>query len=218
MNSPVLICFAVKEEAKFVQPRASAHILVTGMGQKNAAESLRKELAAAKPGLVLTCGFAGGLNPKLHLSDVVFDADAESGLADKLTALGAKPARFHCTTRVAVTAAEKQALWQSTGADAVEMESSAIRKICREQNIPSATIRVISDAAGEDLPLDFNALMTPDDRIDFAKLALKLMTSPQKIPQLMRFQKQTIKAARSLAEVLGKLTILVTNVSKGPRE
>lgn len=207
MNSPVLVCFAVKEEAKFLPASPGARVLVTGMGQKNAVNSLRKELATAKPNLVLTCGFAGGLNPKLKLSDVVFDADAESSLADKLTALGAKPARFHCATRVAVTAAEKQALWESTGADAVEMESSAIRKICRDQNVPSATIRVISDAAGEDLPLDFNALMTPDDRIDFAKLALKLMTSPQKIPQLMRFQKQTIKAARTLAETLETLLV-----------
>ncbi|MDB6021672.1 MAG: phosphorylase [Pedosphaera sp.] len=206
MNTPlVLICFAVKEEAKFMRQNADARILVTGMGQKNAAESLRKELALARPELLLTCGFAGGLNPKLKLTDIVFDADSESGLAEKLTGLGAVPARFHFADRVAVTAVEKQSLWQSTGADAVEMESFVMRKICRENKIPSVTVRVISDEAGEDLPLDFNALMTPDCRIDFAKLALKLLSGPQKIPRLMKFQKQTILAARKLAETLETL-------------
>lgn len=205
MNPSILFCFAVKEEAKFVQTRNSARLLVTGMGQKNAAAQLRDELASTRPSLVLTCGFAGGLHPELKLSDIVFEADAESGLAEKLLALGAKQVRFHCADCVAVTRAEKEALWKSTGADAVEMESSIIRKICREQNIPSATVRVISDAAGEDLPLDFNALMTPDYKINFAKLALKLVGAPQKIPQLMRFQKQTIAAARRLADVLNQI-------------
>jgi len=202
-DSSTLICFAVKEEAKFVQPRTSTRILVTGMGQKNAAEQLRKELEKSAPRLVLTCGFAGGLNPNLKISDVVFDAD--SGLVEKLTALEAKRVRFHCAERVAVTVAEKATLWKSTGADAVEMESSIIRKICRERNIPSTTVRVISDTAEEDLPLDFNALMTADCKINFAKLALKLIGGPQKIPQLMRFQKRTIAAAQRLAEVLNQL-------------
>ncbi|HZV35792.1 MAG TPA: hypothetical protein VFB72_14550 [Verrucomicrobiae bacterium] len=204
-RAPTLICFAVKEEAKFVAENDSTRILIAGMGCKNATENLRKELSKTHPALVLTCGFAGGLNPELKLSDVVFDADAESNLKEKLMKLSAKPARFHCAESVVITAAEKQALWESTRADAVEMESSAMRKICREQKIPSATIRVISDPAGADLPLDFNALMTPDMRINFVKLALELMTKPQKVPQLMRFQKQTSDAARKLAEVLNAL-------------
>ena len=198
---PILICFAVKEEAKFLK-YAPARILITGMGQKNAAESLRQELARVRPGLVVTCGFAGGLDPKLKRQTIVFDADAESGLEKKLLAFGAIPVRFHCAQHVAVTAAEKQGLRQATGAEVVEMESSVIRALCGEHKIPSATIRVISDAADEDLPLDFNALMTADNRINFAKLAWKLLSGPQKIPQLLRFQKQTTLAARKLAAAL----------------
>lgn len=200
----VLICFALKEEAKFL-PKPGGRVLVTGMGKRNATENLRKELARARPSLVFTCGYAGGLNPILKLSDVVFDADADFPLTDKLKNLGAKPVRFHCADRIAVTATEKQSLWQSTGADAVEMESEVMRKICREQNIPSATLRVISDVAGEDMPLDFNALTTANCEMDFGKLALKLITGPQKIPQLLRFQKQTAAAARKLAETIKAL-------------
>jgi adenosylhomocysteine nucleosidase len=201
-----LVCFAVKEEAKFFYT-ANCQRLITGMGQTNAEKSLRKQIASARPGLVLTCGFAGGLNPDLKFGTVVFDEDVEAGLRKRLEALGAVPARFHCSRRVADTAAEKAELWKTTGADAVEMESSVIRAICREQKIPAATVRVISDAAQEDLPLDFNALMTADDRINYPKLIWRVLSEPKNIRRLKIFQEQTMLAARKLGQMLDGLLV-----------
>jgi adenosylhomocysteine nucleosidase len=202
---PLLICFAVKEEAKaFGRPQNSDHwkILITGMGRRNAEKNIRAALLSFRPGLVITAGFAGGLNPQFTMGTVVFDEDNEAGLGERLLKHGAVRAKFHCAQRVAVTAEEKWQLWQTTGADAVEMESEVIRRICREQKIPSATVRVISDVAGEDLPLDFNTLMTAENRISYAKLAAKLLRGPQAIPQLMKFRQQTIVAATKLASAL----------------
>jgi adenosylhomocysteine nucleosidase len=204
-DSPILICFAVKEEARFfLLPglKRNRKGLITGMGRHNAATSFRRALSDVRPRLVITAGFAGGLNPDLKVGTVVFDQDYDAGLGGNLLSWGAVQGAFHCARRVAVTAVEKKELWKSTGCDAVEMESAVIRTICHEEKIPSATIRVISDAANEDLPLDFNALMTPADRINYFKLAWKVLSGPQKIPQLMRFNEQTIMAARKLGEAL----------------
>jgi adenosylhomocysteine nucleosidase len=201
-SSPILVCFAVKEEAKFFKPASAIRQVITGMGQKNAAAVIQRAVADYKPRLVITAGFAGGLDTQLKLGAVLFDEDASAGLREKLISAGAIPGKFHCATRVVVTSTKKRALHQTTGAGAVEMESSVIRDFCRQHKIPSATIRVISDTASEDLPLDFNALMTADDQINFVKLAGKLLLGPQKIPQLLRFQKQTMLAARNLAKVL----------------
>ncbi len=73
---PFLVCFAVKEEAKYFVPAANGRteILITGMGQKNAKEGVERALNQFQPGTVITAGFAGGLNPALHLGAVVFDA------------------------------------------------------------------------------------------------------------------------------------------------
>jgi adenosylhomocysteine nucleosidase len=208
----VLVCFAVKEEAaefKKILPSLAGfgnpEILVTGMGRKNSVRVFEEQLEKLAPTLVLTCGFAGALRPELKIGDVVFDADPGNGLAELLQASGAKPATFYCAPRVAITADEKTALRQSTGADAVEMESAVIREICRAKKIPSATVRVISDAANQDLPLDFNALMTPEQTISFSKLALALVKSPGKIPKLMELQRNTRFAAQELSKVLGYL-------------
>lgn len=204
-----LVCFAVKEEAKYFMPQlsraGSVQGWVTGMGRRNAAESIREAVAAVEPECVLTCGFAGGLNPELSLGAVVFDHDFDAGVEKPLLDIGAIPAKFHCSKRVAITSREKRELWESTGADVVEMESSVIRNLCHEWKIPSATIRVISDTARDDLPLDFNALMTSDDRIHFGKLALAILASPRKISQLIAFQRQTMTASKELGRVLNDL-------------
>jgi nucleoside phosphorylase len=180
-------------------------MLVTGMGWDNAARRVRAALAGQRPKLVLSCGFAGGLNPELATGTVVYAADAETGLGPVLLAAGARAARFHCARQAACTAASKRAAWAATGADAVEMESQVIRALCHEQQIPSATVRVILDSVSEDLPLDFNLLMTPDQRLDPVKLTLTLLRSPAKVGALIRLRRQSRSAARKLAEVLARV-------------
>jgi adenosylhomocysteine nucleosidase len=237
-----LVCFALKEEAAPFRKMAAgtvaaaqgASILITGIGRRNAEKSVRKFLATHSPELVLTCGFAGGLNPDLKPGDVVFECfrgssrgdEAQTeignrsrsagatgnqsepphvGCYEKLVAAGAKPAKFFCADRIATTVAEKKQLRAETGVDAVEMESAAIHAVCRERGIPCATVRVISDAADEDLPLDFNALAKQDKSLDCGKLAWAIARSPGKIGALLKLRKQTRFAAERLAEVLSKL-------------
>src|SRR5450755_2038522 len=101
----ILICFALKEEAapfrKIAVGKTGITILLTGIGRQNAEKSLREFLAGgasvpasrlqdasiaqarlagtlAPPDLVLTCGFAGGLNPDLKLGEVVFEIPSSS--------------------------------------------------------------------------------------------------------------------------------------------
>ena len=199
-----LVCFAVKEEAQCFEAPPGVKTLVTGMGERNAEKSLLKELEKGQPAAVLTCGFAGGLNPELTRGTVVFSADKE--LERKLIATGARPARFHCAEQVATTAEQKLRLWEETRADAVEMESRIIRSICAERKIPSAPVRVILDNSAEDLPLDFNDLMTVAKKMNYVKLTLTLLKEPGKIPALVELQKQSRGAAEKLALALRAVT------------
>lgn len=207
---PILVCFAVAEEARPFRKRlgagAGARVLVTGMGARRANAAIRRALAETRPRLVITSGFAGGLNPALERGAVLFEADAAFPVSpDALRSAGARPGQFHCAARVAATVADKQALRRETGADAVEMESAILRTACREANIPSATIRVISDAADENLPLDFNQFMTPGGGMNYARLALAVIKSPSKIGELREFQQRVARAAETLAETLARL-------------
>jgi adenosylhomocysteine nucleosidase len=206
-NPRQLICVALPIEAKFISDefwKTFSQVLITGVGQKNAEKSLREFFTKKNTRQVFTCGFAGGLNPNLKLGEVVFETSDET-LRVKFLNAGAKPANFFCADRIATTVAEKNKLRAETGADAVEMESAAIHAVCAERGIPCATVRVISDTANEDLPLDFNALSKPDKNLDFGKLFMAIAKSPRKIDALMQLQKKTKFAAEQLADVLSKI-------------
>jgi adenosylhomocysteine nucleosidase len=205
---PLLITFAVKEEARPLQRHLAdlPHIytLITGMGRQNAERATRHAIGRVQPRLLITAGFAGGLNPALPHGSLLFEADTAFPLTNRLLAGGVRLGRFHCTDRVAITASEKRMLRKATGADALEMESGAIRALCHEHGIAAATVRVISDTADEDLPLDFNTLVTPAGRPRPFPFALALLRQPGKVAELIRFQKRIHDAAEQLAGALMK--------------
>jgi adenosylhomocysteine nucleosidase len=204
-----LVCFAVKEEAKpftqLIGSNPQVRTSLTGIGPRNAERAIRAALSQQEPERVLTCGFAGGLRPDLAAQTVVFSADKETGWEPALLAAGAKPARFHGVERVATTVEEKRTLRQTTGADAVDMESQIICDLCREQGIPSAIVRIILDTADTNLPLDFNQYLTADQQVDTAKLARAVLFSPSKVRALLHLQQQGKAAAQKLGEVLAGL-------------
>ncbi len=204
-----LVCFAVPQESGpfhcRTKGRHDLRVIHVGMGKDNAKQAFEKALATGGFARVITAGFAGGLNPDLVCGDVVIDADAAFLPLPEMKGVRVTSGSFHCAEGVATTPQEKAELRDSTEADAVEMESGVIREICAERGIPSATVRVISDAANESLPLDFNSLMKADMSMDYLKLAGALIRSPGKIPELMRFQGRLKNAAQNLSQVLVRL-------------
>src|SRR5271169_575820 len=118
----ILVCFALKEEAKpfrkLMAEKSGVAILITGIGRQNAEKSVRGFLVGKDstdgsaiqlpksptgpggiggitllPDLVLTCGFAGGLNPDLKTGDVVFET-ADDDLRGRMLSAGANAAAF----------------------------------------------------------------------------------------------------------------------------
>lgn len=203
-----LVCFAVKEEAapfqRMLKPGQPVVTLLTGMGQERARQSLSRHLASSNPGLVISSGFAGGLAPNLTTGSVLFEY-APPEIRARLVAAGAVAGHFHSASSVVVSAAEKLALRTETGADAVEMESSALGDVCRARGVSFAIVRVVLDPASEDLPLDFNRTMRQDGTVNLSALAGELARHPGKIPWLIRLHRQTRAGASRLANVLARV-------------
>lgn len=209
MPSPrILVCFAVKEEARpFVsnlRGSTTFNTLITGMGWKNAGEAIDRALVEFRPDLVLSCGFAGGLDPAHRPGAILFETD-QPQLAERCSALGAKSATFVCSPKVLSKAEEKLALRERSKADAVEMESGIIRRCCQERGVASATIRVIIDPVEQDLPLDLENVLTTRKRISAPKLACALLASPSRIKSLIDLRSDSIRVAKELGAFLERL-------------
>ena len=208
----IAVCFAMAEEAGAFKKLygETVPIFFTGIGRENAERTTREFLATHTLALLLTCGFAGGLIPELKIGDVVFEIpmDGDNGsyadVRTKLAKGGARPAKIFCADRIATTAQEKKKLREETGADAAEMESGMVQAICRERGIRCVTVRVISDTAEEDLPLDFNKFLKEDKSVDMSRLMMAVAKAPWKMGALMELQKNTKLASQRLAEVLMK--------------
>lgn len=105
--------------------------------------------------------------------------------------------------RVAITARDKCDLRASTGAAVVEMESAAVAKKAQEWNVPFGCVRVVSDAAEADLPLDFNRYRDADGRFERTRIALAALGRPFTVlPGLVRLDRDCRKAAERLGEFL----------------
>ncbi len=201
----VLVCFAVPEEAAPFKSRArnkeSIVVLVTGMGGLNAQQSFVNALETCHPTLVITSGFAGGLNPALRQGEIVGNWDPEFPISI-VKGSEAKLIRFHCSDVVISQARQKRFLFEAGRGDAVEMESQIIRKECAIRGIPSATLRIVLDVARESLALDFEEVLDSHKRIVWAKFAVWLLKHPSAIPKLIAFNKQVRACARKLSDSL----------------
>jgi adenosylhomocysteine nucleosidase len=147
---------------------------------------------------ILSTGLCGGLDPALRVGDIVVSGD--SALES--------PARFvrgavHTADRVIGTAREKRILRNQTGAVAVDMEAATVAAEAAERHVPFLCIRVVSDAAGDTLPLDFNHYRNRRGDFSRSRIALAAVAHPFTVlPQLMEFDRNCRRAADSLGDFL----------------
>jgi len=103
-------------------------------------------------------------------------------------------------------AAQKQALLQSCGAVAVDMESAAIAMVAQEAQLPFMAIRAIADDAETSIPAYINSAMDIYGNINPVQMTALLLRHPASWPQLIRLGRQFSAATSTLslvAETLG---------------
>lgn len=161
-------------------------------------ENLIREVSRENVKAIISTGYCGALDPKLRVGDIVVSEQTQVSCSRAFTRGGVATC-----DRVAVTRAEKQALRAKTGAIAVDMEASAVESRARDLGVPYACIRVVSDTAAEDLPLDFNRYRTAEGRFSRTRIALAAMARPFSVmPALIEFDKRCQRASLALGDFL----------------
>jgi len=147
---------------------------------------------------IISTGFCGALDPTLQVGNIVVWGDAPVA-SDASFVRG----EMLSADRVAVTAAEKRALRNRTGAIAVDMEAAAVQSKAAEWGVRFMCIRVVSDTATDDMPLDFNRFRNADGNFSRTRIALAAMARPfSAMPGLMELDRNCRRASRSLGDFL----------------
>ena len=97
--------------------------------------------------------------------------------------------------------AQKQALYQSSGAIAVDMESAAIAILAQGAHIPFMAIRAIADDAKTGIPAYIHTGMDMYGNIHPARILSLLLTHPASWLQLIRLRQQFSAATSTLSLV-----------------
>ena len=147
---------------------------------------------------VVSIGFCGALDPTLRIGDIVVSGEVPEELGASFV-----QGDVLSVDRVAITATEKGELRASTQAAVVEMESAAVARKAREWEMPFGCVRVVSDIANENLPLDFNRYRDADGRFNRTRIALAALGHPFTVlPGLIRLDRNCRLAAERLGEFL----------------
>jgi adenosylhomocysteine nucleosidase len=206
---------------KTVIGAAETTVLITGVGAQAAAQAMDLMMRMADKDqyfdVCISSGLAGALCETLSVGDIIApkelivelkhaDLREEHLVVDpelRQLALGGGAKNANClfsTDEILVKASQKKSC--ASRAQSVDMESFEIVKAASAWGARSVVIRAISDAATEDLPINFNLTLSDKKEVSLSKVLIQVAKNPLVLPALIRFGQQSKRAGALLAAFL----------------
>lgn len=192
-------------------------VIVCGIGPARAAAAAAIALSSPAGPVdgLLVCGFAGGLRPALHATEVTVARRVHTQMREALVSCDERlidlAARAGATVvdslltvdRPVFTVAEKVLLGRDH--DVVEMEGFPLLAEAAGRGIPGAAVRVVSDDVHQELPPELRRAMRPDGSIAGGRLFRELIRRPWRWPAMWRLVGLHGKARTQLVDLLDRL-------------
>jgi len=229
------IIAALPEEARCLAKRPDYHhallspqplservfLYISGIGPGQAAKAATTLIKHGADAL-LSWGCAGALSADVQTGDLLLPKNIQPEASDALPTDRAwhthlsgllanicKPVTgtLAGSATIITEPAQKQALYQSSGAVAVDMESAAIAILAQNVHIPFMSIRAIADDVETGIPAYINMGMDMYGNINPARMLGLLLTHPASWFRLMRLGHQFSAAEATLSLVSERIGI-----------
>ncbi|MBW7898725.1 5'-methylthioadenosine/S-adenosylhomocysteine nucleosidase [Candidatus Brocadiaceae bacterium B188] len=198
-------------------------LVQSGVG-KNVSEIIHHLSKYFKIQLMVSSGFAGSVNPRIGVGDLVIGKQVlhslrevtegeicidatlpcDASAVELAVKLGSTDSlKLHCGDILSVDkiiqhSSLKKHIGNQTSAIAVDMESFAIAERANAMGIPFVVVRAISDGVDEDMEICEN-MVTKGGRVKISATARYLLNKPHRIPYLNRLRRQTRQATNALS-------------------
>jgi adenosylhomocysteine nucleosidase len=181
-------------------------VVCGGIGLEAARRAAEVAIALYRPSQVLSVGFAGALDASLHVGDVFVPAvaiDARDGSRTNIEGMieGGNNKGTLVTFMDVAGIDQKANLAQAYGAQAVDMEASAVAAAARAHGIPFAAIKAISDEMNFEMP-QTAGFIDSQGQFRTASFALHAALRPWLWPRVAQLAGNSRKAATALAQHL----------------
>ncbi len=208
---------------KFIFLTDDIILVYSGAGAENARKSA--ELAVAKGATkLMSWGCAAALSPDLKMGDLVLADSLMS--ADEFempvnatwhqhtknildSEVVAYKGALIASKEIISTAQAKQALFEKTGAIALDMESVAIAQVAQHYALPFLAIRTVADPSTMDLPNAVLKALNENGEIEITKIIGSLVFNPKEIPHLIQLGQYFQLAKRTLSRVAKQLPDII---------
>jgi hopanoid-associated phosphorylase len=197
----------LRAEARIAERSSGVKAVAGGGDEARLAALLERAILDGARGLI-SFGIAGALQPELTPGTCIIGTtvlnqrfEADDAWMGRLLAVlpDARRGPIMGSSKAVADVNEKAALYQATGAVAVDMESHVVGRIAAAHGLPFAILRVIADDAGQQLPPAAVGGMKPDGTPDIAAVLKSLASQPSQLPDLIR---TAFAARRAMAELL----------------
>jgi hypothetical protein len=213
--------------ARFCGPAwLSVLVLHTGIGSARMESALDWLLGQPvlggvpyRPKLVLSAGFSGALQEPFQVGDVILGTEVTNvdGQCWPVTWPAELPGgewrpplhrgRLLSVPALITTPEEKHALGEKHQSEAVDMETAADARMCRQRDVPFGCVRVVLDDLRTPLSPRLVSLLSAG-RISAWRAMSALLSSPGLAAEYARLARRAQVAAERLGKALGELLTL----------
>ena len=181
-------------------------LAANGAGPKRAALAV-DGTAVFRPDALLSIGYCGATAPDLAPADLLVASQVvwENVVYPASPVSSGKPHKvgvLRTLDHIAGQSGEKL-YWYRMGAEAVDMEASAVAQKAQARQIPFHCIKAVTDLAAETFENDLNSALRADGHFDTIKILGSTLRQPWvRVPELFRLRNRSTRAANALGDFL----------------
>lgn len=180
-------------------------VLVCGgigaLGARRAAEAV---ISLFDPEVVYSAGFAGALDPKLKVGEVVRPAVViNAGDCSRVQLRGGEGVLVSFGS--VASPAQKASLREAFGADFVDMEAAVVARAAEARGVAFAAVKSISDESDFQFP-ETERFVDENGRFSEIGFALFAALRPWLWPRVVRLARNSARASRTLCAHLARLS------------
>jgi adenosylhomocysteine nucleosidase len=177
-------------------------VVCGGVGAEAARRAAEAVIGLYQPGLLISAGFAGALDPALAVGHVLTPREiVDAGDGSRMDAGSGEGILITFDT---VADVEQKARFASAfGAHAIDMEAAAVGKSAQARGIKFLACKVISDSSDSSLP-PLTKFIGGDGRFHVLRYALHIAVRPWRWAAVRRLARDSMTAAKALGVTLEK--------------